>query len=82
MSREKKKMTPETMWLLAAVLLEFTVVGFLIQKVATLYDENRKYEAILELSCDNAYNPSYCRTGMDLLKGMSVEEIRHYNLKK
>lgn len=83
MSKEKtKKLTPREGRMAVGLIFMTAVIAFLIYGIAKLYNENAKYDAILEMSCNQMYNPAQCREGMRLLKGMSIEDIKNYNTKK
>lgn len=63
-----------TTFLVIAIISIIGLAGALIAK----NQENDKYKAILDVSCQKTLNASQCKTGMKMLMNMSPEEIKNY----
>lgn len=63
-----------TTFLVIAIISIISLAGALI----AVNQENDKYKAIVEVSCQKTLNVSQCKTGMKMLMNMSPEEIKNY----
>ena len=60
------------------VICGLLLVAFVVLAVknSNLNKENEKLNAILEMSCDYSGNIAQCRQGINMLKGMELEDIK------
>lgn len=63
-----------TTLLVIAIISIIGLAGALI----TINQENDKYKAIVEVSCQKTLSAPQCKTGMKMLMNMSPEEIKNY----
>jgi hypothetical protein len=72
----KNKITKTTALIIALVIM---TIAFIVAagKYVSAKKEISKYEAILELSCQASGSYRECKTGMDMIRGMSEEEIKN-----
>lgn len=75
-NNEQIKLIRARYWTVIALLLS-AVIALAAWGIA-LHDENAKNQAIWEVICDTSSSPKSCRSGMDMMKGMSVDAIRQY----
>ena len=61
-----------------SVVLALLFFGLAVALCKVSY-ENRRLNAILDLSCSYATDTATCRQGVKILKDMSVEEIENFN---
>ena len=66
--------------LIAATAIAFVLVTIAFIVMAVKYSnaskEISKYETVLDLSCQASGSYRECKTGMDMIRGMSEEEIK------
>ena len=58
----------------ALLLVAFIVMAV---KYSNANKEVSKYETVLDLSCQASGSYRECKTGMDMIRGMSEEEIKN-----
>lgn len=61
-------------FLVIAALGIVALIGTIIAKEEAI----KRYDAILDVSCQRYYNPAQCRAGMKALMNMSPADIRNY----
>lgn len=68
---------------MAAIIALFAIVIFgLSIALCSMAEENKKYKAILDISCDYSGNVSNCKQGIKMLKGMSIKDLENFSLPK
>ena len=64
--------------LIAFLVIAIIGVIALIGTVIAKEQDMMRYKAIVEVSCERAYNPAQCKTGIKTLMNMSPEDIKNY----
>lgn len=65
---------------LTVVSVSIAILFFgLAVALCVVSDENKKYQAILDVACDYSGNASNCKQGIKMLKGMSIKDIENFN---
>lgn len=64
--------------LMAFLAIAIAGVIALIGTIIVKEEDIKRYDAILDVSCQRYYNPAQCRAGMKALMNMSPADIRNY----
>lgn len=62
-----------------AIAFVLVTIAFIVMavKYSNASKEVSKYETVLDLSCQASGSYRECKTGMDMIRGMSEEEIKN-----
>lgn len=75
-----KKLKTALVWALVFAGVQVPLLIVMFVALISTSDELAKHKAILDVACDWSGNKATCKTGLNILKSMSVEDIRGFGL--